>query len=155
MQKLRYCTNPKPQFPHPCPHGHPPFCRLPNGCSELVEPYCWTGHYENRGYCQGHKPVNVPLADRDMKIMGHKFHRSRSAKRSPINFAARLGNYSADAIAGFKSGRPILREKLPVPLPHRPSPLEGLYSEAANNFPPLPPAAQSSPQNGDSKFLIY
>ena len=143
-QKLTYCTDPKPHLPHYCPNGHPLYCCL--DCDPKVEPFCWAGHTENKGWCSGHRPVNVVMADRDLKRYRGQFFKLRSYKHSPLNLVARLGNYSEEHVKAIKGGKPIVRDRVVMPPPYRPSPVsqERLFSDSVQNFPPLPNAAKPS-----------
>src|SRR5882724_9983829 len=155
-QKLTHCTHPRPHEPHYCPNGHSPFCAL--ACDLKVENFVWSGHTENKGMCLGHRPVNVTMADRDLKIIRQRCFTLYNTDRSPMNLAARLRNYSEDAIKAIKGGQPILRDRVNHPPSYRAKPVteEVPYSHAVQNFPSLPSVAKLEPgvQNESKKLKI-
>jgi len=144
-QKLTHCTHPRPHEPHYCPNGHPPFCAL--ACDLKIENFVWSGHTENKGMCMGHRPVNVTMADRDLKVIKQRFAKLNNCQHSPLNLVPRLRNYSEEAIKAIKGGQPILRDRVNHPPSYRAKPVteEVPYSHAVQNFPSLPSVAKLEP----------
>jgi len=92
VPKRLWCRHPNPMQNHFCPDGHP--FGASRGCKASEEPYCYAGHVQMGGWCRGHAPVNIQLADQALRQYSDAANELFNTERSPYDFAKRGPNYS-------------------------------------------------------------
>jgi len=95
-KKRLWCAYPNPQQRHFCPDGHP--FGASRGCKASDEPFPHAGHGMG-GWCKGHAPVNIQLADQALRSYEDTANKLMSIDKDPYDYSRRGPNYTRAQLA--------------------------------------------------------